>query len=257
MGQPKGVVRLGAGTDLLLAAGAVVGSAAGKQNPVDEGSATAAGLSGAEVDAVLELEESADAVGVDIIRDRGAAEADGMLEDLAEGLAEPLEFGAGEAAGGAARADSGMEKALVGIDVAHAGEEGLVEQRSLDGQFAAAEESGKVAGGDGERFGAGGVKGGGADELTEFETAEAAGIDEAKLAAALEAEADVGVGDDRLVGRGNQQAAGHSQMDDPLCIWLRVCVGLRDRWGLWRRGRAELADDVLAGSMNPENDAAG
>jgi hypothetical protein len=63
-----------------------------------------------------------------------------VLEDLLQRRAEARQLVAGETAGVAAWADSGMVKGLVGVDVADAVEEGLVEERSLDGGLAVAEE---------------------------------------------------------------------------------------------------------------------
>jgi hypothetical protein len=51
-------------------------------------------------------------------------------------------------------------------------------------------------------------------------------------------------------------------VDNPLCFWLRVCfwlgvgIWLRGSGGVLGRNWAQLEDDVLAGSVNPENDAA-
>ena len=59
----------------VLALWTVMCAPAGKQNAADGCAALAAGLAGAQVDAMLELEETADAVGVDIIGDRRAARA--------------------------------------------------------------------------------------------------------------------------------------------------------------------------------------
>jgi hypothetical protein len=174
-----------------------------------------------------------------------------VLKDLEESLTQALEFGAGETAGGAAGADTGMEQALVGIDVAHSGKEGLVEQGGLDGQLAVAEKCGEGGGGDGKGFATGGVEGRGGDKFAKFKAAEAAGIDEAEFASAREAEAGVSVGGDRILGCSDQQATGHAEVDDPLGVWLRGCGAY---W--WGFG-AQFADDVLAGSMDPENDAAG
>ena len=69
-----------------------------------------------------------------------------MLQDCVQSEAQAFELSAGEAAGAAAGADSGAEEALVGVDVADAGEQCLVEQGGLDGQFAAAKEGGKGLG---------------------------------------------------------------------------------------------------------------
>lgn len=94
---------------LALADGAEVGAAASDEEALDGGAAGEAGLAGAEVDAVLELEEAADAIGVDVVGDGGAAELDGVGEDVDESLAEADEFGVGEASGVAAGTDAGAE----------------------------------------------------------------------------------------------------------------------------------------------------
>ena len=72
-------------------------------------------------------------------------------------------------------ADAGVEEGLVGVDVADAMEEGLVEERGLDGGLAGAEEGDEVFEWDGEGlFARAGIGIGGYGEA-----AEAAGVDEA------------------------------------------------------------------------------
>ena len=203
-----------------MAARAEVSSAAGEEDPADGGSAIAAWFAGAQVDAVLQLEESTRAVGVDIIGDRGAAQSDGMLQDAAEGPAQTLELGTGESTGRPAWTDAGMEEAFVGIDVAHSGEKRLVEKGGLDGELATAKESGEVVGCNQERFGAGRFERRDSGEFAELEAAEAAGIDKAEFAAARQGQPGVGVRGDQIVGGGDEQAAGHAEVDDP----LRVCL---------------------------------
>ena len=110
-----------------------MGTPSGQENALDRLLAAAAGLAGAQVDAVLKLEEAADAVGIYVVRNRGAAQLNGVVQNLAECLAETLQLGPGKPAGGAARTDAGVEEAFVGVDVAHPGQQRLVEQRGLDG----------------------------------------------------------------------------------------------------------------------------
>jgi hypothetical protein len=50
-----------------------VGAAAADYDSLDGGGADKAGLAGAGVDVVAELEEAGDSVGVDVVGDRGAA----------------------------------------------------------------------------------------------------------------------------------------------------------------------------------------
>ncbi len=77
------------------------------------------------------------------------------FEDFLQRGAEAGEFVAGEASGVAAGADAGVVEGLVGVDVADAVEEGLVEERGLDGGLAVAEEGDEVFERDGEGFAAG------------------------------------------------------------------------------------------------------
>ena len=56
----------------VLAGGAEVGAAATDHNAFDECAADAAGLTGAGVNVVVELEEARDAIGIHVIGDRGA-----------------------------------------------------------------------------------------------------------------------------------------------------------------------------------------
>ncbi len=62
----------------MLAGWAVVGAASAEDDSSDGGTAYQAGLAGAEIDFVFELEEAAGAVGIDIIGHRGAAEGNGF-----------------------------------------------------------------------------------------------------------------------------------------------------------------------------------
>jgi hypothetical protein len=66
----------------LLAFWAEVGAAAGDGDFLDGRFADEAGLAGAPVDLVLELEEAAHAVGVDVVGDGRAAELDGVGQDF-------------------------------------------------------------------------------------------------------------------------------------------------------------------------------
>jgi len=140
-----------------------------------------------------------------------------------------------------------VEEALVGIDVAHAVEEGLVEQGGLDGSLAIPEESDEVFERDGEGFGAGAgiffFLGSGRDD---GETAEAASIDEAKLLSAAKGQDGVGVGGDWSIRCGNEKAAGHAEMDEELGGLF--CV-------IFRPG--QVSDDGLTDAVNAVDAAVG
>jgi hypothetical protein len=111
---------------LALAFGAEVGSAAGDDDTPNWRFAAAAGFAGSQVDAVLELEESTFAIGAHIVGDRGAAEPNCMGQDFAQRQPKAVELGAGYAVGATARANSGMKKAFVGVDVSYACKQRLV-----------------------------------------------------------------------------------------------------------------------------------
>ena len=144
----------------MLAVGAVVGAAAGNDDALDGCFAGETGLTGALIDAVLELEKAAHAFGIDVVGNGGTAEADCVVEDLAEDETQALEFDAGEVSGAAAGANAGAKEALVGVDVAYTGKKCLVEQGRLDGEPAAAEKGCEFGGLNAEGFGARSCKSG-------------------------------------------------------------------------------------------------
>lgn len=217
-----------------------MGTAACDGDALDGRAAGTAGLSGTRVDVVVELEETRYAVGVYVVGDGGAAQLDGVLEDLDEGGAEAGEFVAGEASGLAAGADSGVEESFVGVDVADSVEEGLVEERGFDGSLAIAEESDEVFEGDGEGLAAGAGVGG----VLHGETAEAARVDEAKLLTVGERENGVGVGRVGDFGGVDEEAAGHAEVDEE----LRGLLGAAGLAGEVKGdGLADAVDAVDAG----------
>lgn len=95
-------------------------AAASDYDALDGGLAGPAGLAGTGVDAVVKLEETGNTVGVNVIRDGGATELDGLFENLLQGGAQVGEFVAREASGVAAGADSGVVQGLVSVDVTDA-----------------------------------------------------------------------------------------------------------------------------------------
>jgi len=168
---------------------AVVGASPGEEDAADGGSADEAGLAGAQVDAMLELEEAGNAVGVDVIGDGRAPQFDGLAQDGLQGGVQPIEAGASEASGHARGADSGVEEAFVGVDVADAMEKLLVEQGGFDGELSMAKEGCEVGRRDGEGLAAGSAEGpraAGVVDGVQSEAAEAAGVDEAEFAAGTE-----------------------------------------------------------------------
>jgi len=162
-----------------LAVGAVVGTPPGEHGAANGRSADLAGLAATHIDAVLELEKAGHPVGVHVIGNRGAAQFDGLPQDCLQSGMEPGEVLAGEAARHAGGTDSGAKEALVGINVAHPMEQLLVQQGSLDGQLAIAEEGTKFVGRDGQGLVARPAKGSRIRSGMEGETPKTAGIDKA------------------------------------------------------------------------------
>jgi len=206
--------------------GTEVGAAAGEGDAADGCCAGEAGLSGAPVDAVFQLEEAARAVGIDVIGDGGASELDGVAENIDKRGAQAGQLGSGEAGGLAGGADGGAEERLVGVDVADAVQERLIEQRGLDRRAARMEEGDEAGERDSERFAAGAGEGcwllvaGCWLRGVEGDAAEAARIDEAEFTAgcfpwrAAQGEDGVGVGREGDFGRGDEEATGHAEVDE-------------------------------------------
>jgi hypothetical protein len=109
----------------------------------DQAAAIATRLTGALVNAMLELEESAYTFGVDVVRDGRAAEADGVFQNFPQRHAQSLQFSPGELSGSASWANAGAEEAFVRIDIAHTCEQRLVQQRRLDCELSSAKERGE------------------------------------------------------------------------------------------------------------------
>lgn len=78
------------------------------------------------------------------------------------------------------RVYAGGEEGFVGIDIAEAGDQALVEEGGLDGSAGGSEESGEAGGGEVERFGAEVLRGG-LDGRQKPDGSEAAGVAKAEL----------------------------------------------------------------------------
>ena len=185
---------------------------------------------------------------------------------------DPLQLRARQPTGLRSRSNAGAKKAFVGIDIADAVQQALVQQSRLDAGAARMEQRIKLAAPDCERLAAGSGKSLRLArvaqvaylkiarlrityfqityfrityfQITDFEPSKSPRIDEANLAAILQGEPRVSMLDDRGLGLGDQQPPGHAQMHDPLRICrARVCS---------RPGRSQIADDVLADAMDAE-----
>src|SRR5690606_21252397 len=103
----------------------------------------AAGLARAIVNAEMMLKIAKRAVGLRIVAQRGAAGGDRLLKRLADRRGEPLRrrprAGMGQRAGGPQRREAGAMQRFANINIAEAGDERLVEQRSFQRRSPACE----------------------------------------------------------------------------------------------------------------------
>ena len=142
----------------MLALGAEVRAPPSHNDPRNRRLAPPAGFTGPLVDAMLELEEAFHSFGIHVIGDRGASHLDGLLQHGLQRLAQTLQLRTGKPSGSASWPETGVEQAFVGVDVAHAREQRLVEQGGLDSQLAPAEQRAEGGGFNGQRFQAGCLK---------------------------------------------------------------------------------------------------
>jgi hypothetical protein len=224
-------------------------SASSHDDAADAGLAPPARFAGPQVNAVLELEKAADSIGIHVIGDRRPAHPDGVMENLAQGDTQPFELRAGEPAGSTARPDTGMEQALIRINIAYAGQKPLIEQCGLDGQPAAAKKRGELVGADGERIRSWSGKGLLSFQIAEFQPAKAPGIDKPKFPAAGQAQPRVRMRCQGRVRLGDEQPAAHAKMNNPLRFGP-LCTA-----SLPFARRTQLADNVFSGAVDSENAA--
>jgi hypothetical protein len=162
---------------LALTVGAVVGSPASQQDSPDGLSAHQAGLTGAKIDPVLELEKAFYPRRIHVVRNGRPTQRDGLLKNSLQGGVEAVEFGSFQVAGHPARPYAGTEKTLVSIDIPHSMEKLLIEQSSLDGCAPVPEERGEFVPRDMEGFLASASKAGGMN----LHTPETPGIHKAEF----------------------------------------------------------------------------
>src|SRR5437763_1561558 len=84
------------------------------------------------VDAELFLVAALQPRAADVIADARAALLDRVVQHGFDRLAQAVRLGGAEAAAGAGGVEAGGEQRLVGVDVAHAGDDVLVQQHRLE-----------------------------------------------------------------------------------------------------------------------------
>src|SRR4051812_7720291 len=186
----------------------------GDDDPLDRTFAVVAGLAGAHVDPMLELERSFFAVGIDVVRNGRAAGFDGFVQDFANSLIKFAQLLTGDGIRAAARTNGGAEESFVSIDIAYTAQQLLIEQRAFDGRLATFEERDELLFADPERFPALSCKN--VLRLVNGEAAEAARIDKAKLASGAEFGDQMSMFGKIGIRRCDEHLASHAKAHDPL-----------------------------------------
>ncbi len=93
---------------------------------------------------MLQLKEALLAFRVHVIGDRRSTQKNGVLQNFPKRDSQSFQFDPGQPACISPRPDSGPKQALIRVDIADAGEECLVEQRSLDGQLSSPKQRSKL-----------------------------------------------------------------------------------------------------------------
>ncbi len=178
-------------------------------------------LAGAAVDAVGLLGGASLADRVDVVAQGAAAGVDGVAKGAFDRTAQTPGFVRGDIAAALQRVQAGGEEGFVDVDVAQAGDEGLVEQGALERASRLSEAKTQVAAGKGQGFGAEVVVDAvkvGADPV---QAAKAARVAEPKLLVA-EGEDRVRVLGYRLFLGNHDQLPGHAEVNEEHLVAAEV-----------------------------------
>src|SRR5450631_387489 len=110
-----------------LARRAKVRTPTADQDPSDRFAARQAGLTGSQVDSVLQLKKALHAVRIDIVRHGGASQRDRLAQDGLQCHSQLLQFCVCQAASHAPGPDASPKEALVGVDIAYSLQQFLVQ----------------------------------------------------------------------------------------------------------------------------------
>src|SRR5579864_2347662 len=134
---------------------------------------------------------------------------------------QPPQVVAGEGSGASPGANARPKQRLVGINISHATQKLLIQKCALDGGFPSAKERGKVLKANLKRLRARSF------ELFNYaQPSKAARINKSQFPPRRKPDDCMGVFRELAVGRADQQAAGHSQVNDPLRLGASV-IGVR------------------------------
>lgn len=189
------------------------GGAGGLDDALDGGVAAMAGFSRAVVGGDAEFFAGDDGAGHGVF---GVGAGGGLGKDFLDGGVERCDFFSRDYVGGRGGVDAGVPERFAGVDVADAGDAGLVEEGGLDGGSGLGEDLLE------DLLGEGGFEGLGAEGVfegfdflvvDEDDFAEGAGVVEDDDAVVGEAEPDAGgVGAEAVIGQ-DVEVAGHAEVD--------------------------------------------
>src|SRR5579884_3720811 len=118
--------------ELFLASGAVVCAPACQNQPPDSRPAHQTGSSASQIDLMFKLKEASSTVRVYVVGNRGAAQTDCIFEHSLQGRVKEIQLLLFQRFGHACGTNSGAEEAFIGINIAHAVQQLLVQKRGLD-----------------------------------------------------------------------------------------------------------------------------
>jgi hypothetical protein len=245
-----------------------MGAAAGYDRAAYLCAAAEALFAVALVNAVAKLKSSALAFGIHIIGNRGAAQADGFEQHRAHGAMKLVKLGGLERDPQTRRMNAGAPQTFVRVDVSHAAQDALVEQKRFYAGAASTQFRAEFLFSGLERIEAEFAEDGLVSAAGQHaHAAEAANVRVAQLAAIVEREKDVSVRDYGSLGRANDELARHSQMDQQRGAAIIGARGLKiehekfsvsanggdatAREGLLQCGR--IVDEIGLAEANAEN----
>ncbi len=109
-----------------------------------------------------------------------------------------------------------MEQAFVGIDVAHAGQQSLVQQGCFNRQSPSMKKRGELLGANCEGLSSWPFKRCALPQTSKLEPPETARVDKTQLASTRQIEPRMRVRSHRCVRRRHKKSARHAEVDDPL-----------------------------------------
>jgi hypothetical protein len=194
---------------------------------------------------MLQLEEAFHPSRIHIVRNGRATHGYRLAEYGLQGGVQTVQLCPFEVLRHPAGPDAGAEETFVGINVSYSVEQFLVQQGSFDGGAAGTEEAGEVFFGDLQGFlaRAGEARSFFCRRTVQLHAPEAPGVDKAEFPPGSQMEDAMSVGRDGCIGIRNEQAAGHTQVHDPLQAGSLAML--------------KIEDDVFAYAMDACNTPAG